>query len=501
MGEKVEQLKAHAARGFDLQLAAALLNWDQEVYMPPGGMEARAEQLATLQGLAHEILTGAEAGQLLAAAEAEVAGWDYDSDEASWVRISRREYDRLVKLPSEVIAEQARLASQAFPAWREARASNQFAIFRPLLQKTVDLNRRVADILGYTEHPYDALLDIYEPGMKTSEVTRLFNDLKAGLVPFLQEIVQRGQPTDATFFDRDYDEARQWDFTLVLLRAIGYDFNRGRQDRAPHPFTTTFSVNDVRVTNRFLRRRPQTSIFGAIHEGGHGLYEQGVPTKFDRTVLMGGTTYGVHESQSRLWENIVGRSRPFWQYFFPIFSAFFPEPTTGVTLEQFYRAINQVQPSLIRVEADEVTYSMHIFVRFELEQALITGDLKVEDVPEAWNAKYQEYLGITPPTDADGCLQDIHWSHGTIGYFPTYALGTIIAAQLYAQAKAELPGLEEGFARGEFQPLLRWLREKVHVHGRKFVATELVQRVTGGPISVQPLLDYMRAKYSDVYGL
>lgn len=501
MGEKVAKMQAFAARGIDLQLAAAVLGWDQEVYMPPGGMPARAEQLATLHSMAHELLTGAEAAQLLAEAEAEVAGLDYDSDEASLVRISRREYDRWVKLPAELVAEQARLASQAFAAWREARQRNAFAIFQPLLQKTVDLNRRIADILGYTEHPYDALLDLYEPGMKTSEVTRLFGELKAGLVPLLQAIVQRGQPVNADFLARDYDETRQWDFTLALLRAIGYDFNRGRQDRAPHPFTTTFSVNDVRVTNRFHRQHPQTGIFGAIHEGGHALYEQGVPEKFDRTILMGGTSLGVHESQSRLWENIVGRSLPFWQYFFPIFQAFFPEPTAGVTLEQFYRAINLVEPSLIRVEADEVTYSLHIFVRFELEQALITGDLKVEEVPEAWNARYQAYLGLTPPTDSDGCLQDIHWSHGTIGYFPTYALGTIIAAQLYAQAKTELPGLEAGFARGEFYPLLHWLREKVHIHGRKFVATELVQRITGGPISVQPLLDYLQAKYSAIYGL
>ncbi len=501
MGEHVERLKQHLYRYHDLQAVDSILGWDQEVYMPPMGIQARGEQMATIASMAHEIFTSAETGRLLEAAEVEVAGMDYDSDEASLVRVIRRDYDKMTKIPTELVAERARITAQAFVAWRAAREQADYSLFQPHLQNVVDWCYKVVDILGYKEHPYDTLLDFFEPGMTTAEVTRLFSELKAGLVPLLQDIVNRGKPVDDAFFNQEYPEERQWDVSMAVLREIGYDFTRGRQDKTAHPFTTTFSVNDVRVTNRLIRNRPQSSFFSAVHEGGHALYEQGVNPAYERTALMGGATLGVHESQSRLWENIVGRSRAFWRYFLPVFRAFFPEQTAGVTLDQFYRAINKVEPSFIRVEADEVTYNMHIFVRFELEQALITGDLHVADVPEAWNAKYQAYLGITPPNDALGCLQDVHWSHGTLGYFPTYALGNLMAAQLYAAAKQDLPDLEESFARGEFSLLLNWLREKIHRHGTKFTAAELMQRVTGGSIEAQPLVDFLRAKYTEIYEL
>jgi len=365
----------------------------------------------------------------------------------------------------------------------------------------MDVIRRVADALGYEEHPYDALLQNFEPGMRTSQVTRLFEELKAGLVPLLRDITEHGKPIDDSFLSRDYDVNRQWDFTLVVLRDIGYDFNRGRQDQALHPFTTTFATDDVRLTTRLLSNRPQSAVFSSIHEGGHALYEQGSPAHFDRTALAGGATMALHESQSRLWENMLGRSKAFWQHYFPILRAFFPEPLADVNLEQFYRAVNIVRPDFIRVEADEVTYNMHIFVRFELEQALLSGALAVKDVPEAWNAKYQDYLGITPRNDAEGCLQDVHWCSGLVGYFPTYALGNLIAAQLYHRMKADLPGVEEAFARGEFLPLLTWMRQHVHNHGAKFTAAELLTRELGEEISAQPLLEYMRNRYSEIYEL
>lgn len=504
MGEKLEQLKQHLYPYHDLQKVGAVLGWDQEVNMPNGGADARAEQSATISAMAHDIFISDEVGKMLEEAEAEVEseGLDYDSDDASYVRVLRREYEKQAKLPTELVAEFSRVTSKAFIAWREARAKDDYPHFQPHMQKVVDLCLKIAEIQGYEDHPYDALLDFYEPGVTTAQVEALFGDLKAGLVPLLNDIVERGAENSGAFFtEQDYDVDRQWDLTEVILRDIGYDFKCGRQDKAPHPFTTHFSSNDVRVTTRLFKNRPQSAIFSSVHEGGHALYEQGIPDRFDRTILGGGATLGMHESQSRMWENLLGRSRAFWRYYLPIVRAFFPEQLADITHEQFYRAINMVEPSLIRVEADEVTYNMHIFVRFELEKDIMTGDLDVADIPDAWNAKYEEYLGITPPDDADGCLQDVHWSHGTIGYFPTYTLGNIISAQLYNRAKSDLPDLEADFENGEFMPLLNWMREHVHAHGKKFTAGELLEREIGTGLDAQPLLDYLKAKYTDVYKL
>jgi carboxypeptidase Taq len=359
----------------------------------------------------------------------------------------------------------------------------------------------MAEILGFEEHPYDALLDLYEPGIKTSQVAALFDDLKEGLVPLLREIQEEGKPVDDSFFGKDYPVERQWDFTMVLLRDIGYDFNRGRQDKAPHPFTIHFSPNDVRVTTRLYADRPQSAVFSSVHEGGHALYEQGIPVKFERTALAGGATLGLHESQSRLWENMLGRSRSFWRHYLPILRAFFPEQLAGISLGDFYRAINKVEPGFIRVEADEVTYNMHVFARFEIEQEMITGALSLEEVPDAWNAKYEEYLGITPPDHTLGSLQDIHWSHATIGYFPTYTIGNVIAAQLFRKVREELPDLDAKVAQGELLPVLDWMREHIHDHGSKFTAPELVERELGEELQAQPLLDYMREKYAEIYEL
>jgi len=501
MGEKLEQLKMHLTRPIDLLNAVSILNWDQEVYMPPEGVNARTEQLSTLNAMAHEIYTSEKTAKLLEAAEAEVADMAYDSDEASLVRVVRRTFDQQTKLPTDLIIRESRATSQGFAAWRQARAEKNYAIFQPHLREILDINLEKADCFGYERHPYDALLDQFEPDVKTAQIEQLFDDLKTGLVPLVQAIAAADPVNDNFLKDRDYDLDRQWDLTVLALRDIGYDFNRGRQDKAPHPFTVNFSTKDVRVTTRLSRNRPHTGLLSSIHEGGHALYEQGIPEKFERTDLAGGATLGLHESQSRMWENQVALSEPFWRHYYPIWRAFFPDQLADVNFEQWYRAINRVKPHFIRVEADEVTYSMHIFARFELEKDLMTGKLMVEDVPEAWNAKYQAYLGITPPDDALGCLQDIHWSHGTIGYFPTYTLGNLISAQLYAQAKQDIPGLEEGFARGEFAPLLDWLHNRVHRHGRKFTAPELLERELGQKMCARPLLDYMREKYTAIYHL
>ncbi len=502
MSEKVEQLKQHLYRYHDLHGAAAVLGWDEEVNMPPKGAEGRAEQMATLTALAHEIFTSEETGRLLEEAEAEVADMDYRSDEASLVRVVRRDYDKMTKLPTELVAEFSRATSHAFIAWREARQDDDYGHFKPHLQHLLDLILQTVEIIGYEDEPYDALLDFYEPGMKTAEVRALFESLKAGLLPLLEAIQERGAAVDNSFLtEQSYPVERQWELTEVILRKIGYDFSRGRQDKAPHPFTTEFSPSDVRITTRLFPNFPQAAIFGSIHEGGHALYEQGIPFKFARTALGHGATLGLHESQSRLWENMVGRSRNFWRYFFPIMQAFFPQQLMAVDLDTFYRAINRVKPDLIRVEADEVTYNFHIFIRFELEQAMVNGELSLDDLPEAWNEKYRAYLKITPPTDADGCLQDVHWAHGTLGYFPTYTLGNLISAQLFRRVRSEIPDLEAGFAEGEFKPLLDWLREHVHRHGAKFTAPELLEFELGESLDARPLIDYLTTKYRAIYRL
>jgi carboxypeptidase Taq len=501
MGEKLEHLKGHLARVIDLRHAAGVLGWDQEVNMPEEGVGPRSNQLSTLASIAHEMFTGDETAKLLEAAEDEVEGLDYDSDEASMVRVTRRLYDQQTKIPTDLVIRESKATSQAFVAWRKAKESDDFPTFEPHLDELVEIQVEKAGHLGYEDHPYDALLDQFETGMTTAQVTALFNDLKEGLVPLVHEIAEQPEVDDRFLTERVYDQQRQWEFTLLLLRDIGYDFKRGRQDKAPHPFTTEFGNSDVRVTTRLFDNNPQSAIFSTVHEGGHALYELGSPDKFERTPLAGGATLGIHESQSRLWENQVGRSTSFWRHYYPILRAFFPDQLGDVSLESFHRAINKVEPTLIRVEADEVTYNMHIFVRFELEQALVTGDLKVADVPEAWNAKYETYLGITPPSDAVGCLQDIHWSHGTIGYFPTYTLGNLMSAQIYSQALQQLPDLEQGYERAEFAPLLDWLRRRVHRHGTKFTAPELMDREFGVEISAQPLVSYLREKYTGLYHL
>lgn len=494
---KLEQLKKRLSGIMDLKGAAALLGWDQQTYMPPGGGAARAEQLATLERIAHECFVAAETGELLEGAQREVVHADYDSDNASLVRVAARDYEKARRIPAELVSELARTTSQALEIWTRARAESNYAAFRPILQRVFELNRDLAQCLGYRDQLYDALLDQYEPGMTTKTIASLFEEIKQSLVDLVQLISCGTTGKEDNLQGQEFDLERQWEFSLGMGKMIGFDFQNGRIDKSVHPFTTSFSTRDVRITTRLDRHQLPMALFGTLHECGHALYEQGVHPSLERTPLNGGASLGIHESQSRLWENLVGRSLPFWIYFFPRLRDIFPVELKEVGVNDFYRSINRVVPSLIRVEADEVTYNLHILLRFELEQELLEERLSFDDLPAAWNQKTRTLLGITPANDAEGVLQDVHWASGLIGYFPTYTLGNLIAAQLYAKAENDIPGLGACIEKGDFQPLLRWLRHQIHRHGRKYEPVELVKKAVGEGIKTKPLLDYLHQKYGN----
>jgi len=501
MSDPIRVLRDQLAVISDLRAAAAVLHWDQETQMPPGGAAGRAMALATLTRLAHESFTSSGTGDLLAAAERAAGPLDPESDDAALVRVTRRDYDRLTKLPPDFVAERAREASLSTEVWKEARKQNDFAAFRPSLQKMVDFARRTADYLGYAEHPYDALLDLYEPDMKAREVDTVFARLREVTVPFVRALGARGRPIDDAVLHEEYPEAQQEAFGLTVAQAFGYDLGRGRLNVSAHPFATGFSTGDVRITTRYNRRDLSEAVFGIFHEAGHAMYEQGVAPELNRTPLARGASLGLHESQSRMWENLVGRSRRFWEHYLPVLRQYFPDQLRGVEAEEFYRAVNRVTPSLIRTSADEVTYNLHIMLRFDLEKALLEGQVKVDDLPAAWVAKMDEYLGVTPATDADGVMQDIHWSGGALGYFPTYALGNIISVQLFEAARRAAPGIDDDIANGQFATLLGWLRQRVHRHGRKFLPREILQRATGETLTAEPYLRYLQRKFGDIYGV
>lgn len=499
MEEKFEHLKGLLARIDDLSSAADVLEWDQETYMPDGAGESRAHQIATLRKLAHEYFTSDEIGRLLDDLTPLVETGDPMSDEAGIVRVTRRDYDKALRLPPELVGELARSVARARQAWKVARATNDFFAFAPHLSKVVHLNIQKAEALGFDDRIYDALLDQYEPGMKTAEVERVFGSLRAELIPIVQSLADREAPDDG-FLHQHYDSQKQWDFGIDVIRQIGYDFNRGRQDFSTHPFTTSFSINDVRITTRIQEDFFPAAFFSTLHETGHALYEQGISQDFERTPLADGTSLGIHESQSRLWENQIGRSLMFWQYYYPRLQSVFQDALRNVSVDQFYRAINRVQPSLIRVESDEVTYNLHIMLRFELENALMESRVQIEALPELWNDKMEEYLGIRPSTNAEGVLQDVHWSLGSFGYFPTYAIGNLMSAQIFAQAERKITGLKEQIASGQFGPLVDWLRTHIHQYGRKLQAGEILERVSGEPLNARFWLDYIKNKYQGIYG-
>jgi carboxypeptidase Taq len=501
MSDALDQLKTILAEVTDLQRAAAVLDWDQETYMPPGGVAGRAELLSTLARLSHTRYTSHEVGRLLDLAEGEVANFAFDSDEASIVRVTRRDYEQERKLSPELVSEVASAGATSQPAWKKAREDADFRLFAPYLERNVELNRRIADALGYEHRPYDALLGRYEPGLTTDQLEAIFAELKKAVVPLVADIARHADAVDDRVLYRGFDPAVQVSYALDLVTKLGYDLSRGRQDLSTHPFSTSFGPGDVRITTRVSRDFFNECLFGSIHEAGHGMYSQGIGKGIDRTPLWDGASPGVHESQSRLWENMVGRSRPFWQHFYPSLRDAFPEPLRGIDDEAFLKAVNRSYPSLIRVEADEVTYNMHVLLRFELENEMLEGTLKVKDLPEAWNTRVESYLGVKVPNDREGALQDIHWAWVSFGIFPGYTLGNLIGAQLMEKIRADLPDLDSQIAGGHFSDLLAWLRKNVHRHGRKFTPNELLERATGKPLIAAPWIAYVHQKFASLYGL
>ncbi len=498
MSDKFNRFKEIVGEVSDIGHAASVLGWDQQVNMPPGGGEARGQQLATLSKIAQEKFTSDEMGQLLEDLQKDYT--DPETDEGAILRVASRAYDKARRVPPEFVAEQAIAATKAFEAWMEAKGKSDFSIFQPFLEKNVELVKRYVAFFPPADHPYDVLLDDYEPGMKTAEVKEIFNNLRPKQVSLLKAISEAKQVRD-DFLHKKYNEQKIWNFSEKIIAKFGYDFNRGRQDKAPHPFETTFSVNDVRITNRFEPGNPLATLFSAMHECGHALYELGVAQEYERTPLESGTSLAVHESQSRMWENLVGRSFPFWEHFFPEIKKTFPSQLDGVSLKTFYKGINKVEPSFIRVNADEATYNMHIMLRLELEIGMVDGSIAIKDLPEIWNEKMRDYLGITPPSDALGVLQDIHWSYGSIGYFSTYALGNIVSAQLWERINKDIKDLGEQIRKGQFSVLREWLRENVHKYGHKYDPQDLVQKITGSKIDSAAYVRYLTKKYSDIYGL
>ncbi|HSB72677.1 MAG TPA: carboxypeptidase M32 [Candidatus Methylomirabilis sp.] len=495
--ELIQRAKAVAL----LESCASLLHWDQQTYMPPKGSAHRAEQLALLAGMIHQQATAPEVGGLLATVEGSQVVREPDAPAAVNVRELRRTYDRATKLPRSLVEELARTCALAHEVWVEAREHSNFDLFRPWLEKVVALKRQEAEAVGYSEVPYDALLDDYEPGETTARLREMFAELRDELVELVGCIAASGRHPDLSILHREYPIERQEAFGRAAAAAIGFDFTAGRLDVTAHPFCSGIGPGDTRLTTRYNPRDFGDAFFSVMHEAGHGLYDQGLDPSGYGTPMGCAVSLGIHESQSRLWENFVGRSRAFWEHFFPRARQAFPGGLEDASLDVFHFAINDVRPSFIRVDADEATYNLHILLRFELEQALVAGDLKAADVPGAWNERFRRYLDLTPPDDARGCLQDIHWSGGGIGYFPTYTLGNLYAAQFFAQAQADLGDLSEQFRRGEFAPLREWLNIKIHRHGQRHRAADLVRAVTGRPLGPRPLLDHLRSKYAPLYGI
>lgn len=496
-GELLQRVKEHALLGS----CSSVLGWDERTYMPRNGSAHRAEQMALLARLTHEMLTAPRIGELLAEVQDHPQVKLKDSRHAANVREIKRGYDRAVKLPKELVEELARVTTRAQQAWQEARQADDFPAFKPWLEKIVALKRQEAQAIGYKEAPYDALLDEYEPGATTKEISKVFAELRQDLVPLIGAIAASGKKPKRDILERDYPVERQAAFGTDAATAIGFDFQSGRLDTTTHPFCSGMGPGDCRITTRYNPRHFNEALFGILHEAGHGIYEQGLEAEQFGTPVGSACSLGIHESQSRMWENQVGRGRPFWEHFFPKAKQTFPEALADVALEDWLFAVNDVQPSFIRVEADEATYNIHIILRFELEQALISGDLQPADVPAAWNEKFTKSFNLTPPTNKLGCLQDIHWSMGGIGYFPTYTLGNLYGAQFMEQARQDLGDLDGAFRRGEFGGLKGWLNDKIHSPGQRWRAGELCQRVTGKPLSHKPLLTYLKTKYAPLYGI
>jgi carboxypeptidase Taq len=478
---------------------ASVLGWDERVNLPPKGTEHRGNQMALVQRTVHERFTSPRVGELLATIERSDLVKDRDSDAAVNVRETRRSYDRAVKVPTSLVEEMAKTEILAQAAWVEARKQSKYGDFEPWLAKWLKLKTQEADCVGYKQSRYDALLDPFEPDETAAGVAKIFESLRGPLVELVGKITTSGRKAPLEILERKYPAAAQEKLGRLAAQQVGFDFAAGRLDISVHPFCSGIGPGDTRMTTRYDENYFGDAFFGVLHETGHGLYDQGLPDAHFGAPRGEAVSLGIHESQSRMWENFVGRSRAFWKYFLPIAKKEFGSMLADVSEDQWYFAVNDVRPSLIRTEADEATYNLHVLIRFELEQAMISGDLPTKDVPGAWNERMKKYLGITPSDDAKGCLQDIHWSGGAIGYFPTYTLGNLYAAQFFEQAGKDLGDLAGQFARGEFAPLLGWLREKIHSQGKRYTARELVKRVTGKELSAEPLLRHLRGKAKELY--
>lgn len=501
MESRLQELRARLLEIDDINSAAAVLGWDQSTYMPPGGAAARARQLATLSRLAHVRSTDPALGALLAELMPYAEQLPYDHPDAALIRVAHRNYERMTRIPVELASEIASHTAASYQAWTQARPANDFATMLPYLERTLELSRRVADCFPGYDHPADPLIDFSDYGMRSSEIRDLFARLRAELTPIIRAIVAQ-PPIDDSCLRKYYPRNDQLAFGEQIIRRFGYDFERGRQDLTHHPFATKFSIGDVRITTRINEHDLGEGLFSTLHESGHAMYEQGIDPAFEGTPLCNGVSAGVHESQSRLWENLIGRSRPFWEYFYPELQQTFPQQLGNVSLDEFYRAINRVQPSLIRTDADEVTYNLHVMIRFDLELALLEGSLKLSDLPEAWNARYAEDLGVVVPDYRDGVLQDVHWFGGLIGgAFQGYTIGNILSAQFLAAARSVHPEIDAEIGQGEFATLHGWLREHIYRHGSVFTPAELIERATGRSMQIEPYLQYLRQKYSAIYGI
>jgi carboxypeptidase Taq len=500
MEKKLAELKSRLLEISDLNGANAVLGWDQSTYMPAGGAETRGRQMSTLAKLAQEKFIDPAIGKLLDDLQKYAESLPYDSDDASLIRVTRRDYDLATKIPPDFVARISVHQAESYQAWTEARPANDFAKVRPFLDKTVELSREYANFFAPYEHIADPLIDRADFGMKASSVRTLFAGLREQQVPIVKAITAQAAP-DNSFMKQPFPKEGQMEFARAVVKKLGYDYNHGRDDLTHHPFTTSFSQNDVRITTRVNEHDLGDCMFSMIHEAGHAMYEQGVSKAYEGTPLANGTSAGVHESQSRLWENLVGRSRGFWEYFYPDLQKSFPH-LSGVSLDAFYRAINTVKRSLIRTEADEVTYNLHVMLRFEFELQLLEGKLAVKDLPEAWHERFQSDFGIRAPDDKDGCLQDVHWFGGIVGgMFQGYTLGNVMGAQFFAAALKAHPEIPNEMKQGKFDTLHNWLIENIYKHGRKFTAPELVKRVTGSDVSIEPYIHYLRTKYGELYTL
>ncbi|NLY74738.1 MAG: carboxypeptidase M32 [Firmicutes bacterium] len=501
MNLKLRELKKRLTEISDLKAALAVLSWDQMTLMPPGGAEARGRQIAVLNRLSHEKLIDSELGKLLDELRPLLTELPPESEEAALIRVAARDYEQAVKVPPSFTSEFSEHTSKIYTAWVKARTERDFKPVEPLLEKTLELSRRLANFFPGYQHIADPLIDQLDEGMTVAIIRPLFGKLREELIPLVKAITSRPAPDDFCLRGQ-FSEAKQLEFGLEVAKSLGFDFTRGRQDQSPHPFTTSFGIGDVRITTRVRTDFLGEALFSTIHEAGHALYEQGINPDFDGTPLADGASMSLHESQSRLWENLVGRSRNFWEHFFPKLQRFFPDQLGAVSLDAFYRAINKVEPSLIRTDADEVTYNLHVMLRFDLEIEMLEGKLAVKDLSEAWNERYRQDLGLLPPDDGLGVLQDVHWYSGTIGgYFQSYTLGNILSAQIFEAALRANSGIPVEIKAGNFQSLHQWLKRNIYRFGRQYPAVEIIKSATGRELEIEPYVRYLKTKYRELYSL